>query len=1069
VLKPARSCSHLFFVCSAAALFLSPLCLPGPCPALKPSGAWKEDIVVPTDPFFVSTVPDGLRWIKFTILVCRPEIACFQDGRSYTFHYDFLRDHVDAFAALSPEEFDLRTLRAEGQEAILGAVLIPPETDSSDGSPYEYGFQLIRRDPYKLQEVLAVFAVLKDHVHAPAGTKIFYIPTFEQLRAAETYAEELKEAGVLLGSVDMWEHSTRVLVPGWALGTLRYVPADRVEEAFLKGELKPSDILLVDGVPARTPLVAGIISLRPVTPNSHAAILAATFGVPLLYAAEPLTASRARKLVGKRILLKAQNDPFRPKVRLIDTTGAISEEDLKKLLALKEPPALDLKPVEPLGVYVVPTDGLGTEDIKHVGGKAANFGYLRRAIPDASPVAAAITFDLWLQFLGQVLPTGETLREHIDSILASYSYMPADMQAFAADMASLRRLFTDPSQTRFTPEQKEAILRGLLDPRFGFDPALRLRFRSSTNVEDTEHFTGAGLYNSYSGCLADELDADDLGPSACDPKRRNERGVFRAIRRVFASFYNDNAVLERLRRKVAEHQVGMAILVHHSFPDEIELANGVATLTKRRGSYELRLVTQKGAVSVTNPEPGAVPEEVSVIVAGQTPYVTLVRPSNLVIVGATVLVFPEEYRRLALLLTTAADTYCRRTGKDQVTLDFEYKKTAPEGKLVVKQLREIPQVSANQSVTPFLLNEQVTYKTYQGDSGTVFGNWRLNTHITLQTQSTWLTEEILKQGVFTEFTMTFTDGCNVRTRWGVLPALPEYRSELDGNDLVVSWEFPDLADPRRYRLRVPEVPQAVPLTLCPIFTQRDLSRGFLHLTAVYEKPLTGLTPPAGSLGPVTEETVLLAPEEPEGDLRPQVRYLEDRKNGVFVTTRFFWPPAPAGPVAGYTAPLAGFAETVIQGLISEPIVLRSPFAQAYRPLHHNFVEHFLFVPKLEPSLTRETHEKLRQAEVGFIYAVRNLDGTAEIRVLGPEALDPCPCPPFLRGDVNGDGRLEVSDAVALMAYLFVGGPGPQPLEAGDANTDGLLDIADAVFLLAHLFAGGPAPSPAPCPEGPDPP
>ena len=107
-----------------------------------------------------------------------------------------------------------------------------------------------------------------------------------------------------------------------------------------------------------------------------------------------------------------------------------------------------------------------------------------------------------------------------------------------------------------------------------------MRIRSSTNVEDSEEFSGAGLYDSYSGCLADEFDVDEIGPSLCDPNEPNERGVFRAIRRVFASFYNQNAFLERIRYSVNESEVGMALLAHHSFPDEIELANGVATIEK---------------------------------------------------------------------------------------------------------------------------------------------------------------------------------------------------------------------------------------------------------------------------------------------------------------------------------------------------------------------------------------------------------------------------------------------------------------------------------------------------------
>src|SRR6185436_13670373 len=92
----------------------------------------------------------------------------------------------------------------------------------------------------------------------------------------------------------------------------------------------------------------------------------------------------------------------------------------------------------------------------------------------------------------------------------------------------------------------------------------------------------------------------------------SERGVFRAIRRVYASFYNDNAYLERLRHNVPESQVQMGMLVHHSFPDPLEMANGVATLAFQSSYAQISLVTQIGATSVTNPSDGSIPEEVDI-------------------------------------------------------------------------------------------------------------------------------------------------------------------------------------------------------------------------------------------------------------------------------------------------------------------------------------------------------------------------------------------------------------------------------------------------------------------------
>ncbi len=60
---------------------------------------------------------------------------------------------------------------------------------------------------------------------------------------------------------------------------------------------------------------------------------------------------------------------------------------------------------------------------------------------------------------------------------------------------------------------------------------------------------------------------------------------------------------------------------------------------------------------------------------------------------------------------------------------------------------------------------------------------------------------------------------------------------------------------------------------------------------------------------------------------------------------------------------------------------------------------------------------------------------------------------FKRGDANADSRLDISDAVTVLIYLFENGRGPLRCEdAGDANDDGVLDIGDAIAILSHLFA-----------------
>ena len=77
-------------------------------------------------------------------------------------------------------------------------------------------------------------------------------------------------------------------------------------------------------------------------------------------------------------------------------------------------------------------------------------------------------------------------------------------------------------------------------------------------------------------------------------------------------------------------------------------------------------------------------------------------------------------------------------------------------------------------------------------------------------------------------------------------------------------------------------------------------------------------------------------------------------------------------------------------------------------------------------------------------------------------------PPFIRGDVDGNGRIDLNDPVTGLNYLFVDGRPVPCLEALDADDSGRLDITDAVYTLQFMFLGG-SPPPAPFPDlGPDP-
>jgi hypothetical protein len=73
--------------------------------------------------------------------------------------------------------------------------------------------------------------------------------------------------------------------------------------------------------------------------------------------------------------------------------------------------------------------------------------------------------------------------------------------------------------------------------------------------------------------------------------------------------------------------------------------------------------------------------------------------------------------------------------------------------------------------------------------------------------------------------------------------------------------------------------------------------------------------------------------------------------------------------------------------------------------------------------------------------------------------------PFIRGDANVDGAVNLADAFAIFNTLFIYGSFHYLAceDAADANDDGAVNIADAIFTLNYLFIGGrPIPPPNAC-------
>ncbi len=937
---------------------------------ITPSPYWKNEIALPDEPFRSPPVwtDQGVqsRWVKFLVLMRDPSKVYFQDTVKYPFHSPFAVALIDPFKGLSIAEFDRVALHEQGQEAILGAVLLPPRADV-----LEYGIQLVRQEPYHPEMVRILVDLVRSAVTGPTGLRAFYMPTFEQQASAEANRAWLEARGVFVSSPDRWSSTDACYARGWALGRLRYVAPDDLDLAWSEGRLDWGDVLLTDAVPERLPHVAGIVALEPSSPATEVARRAASAQVPFIHLGPGAAAEQARRLAaaGKEVVLRSwHSGGCNPEV--LDVEGLLGSDQRTGLQAL-EPETKLVASKSPAGVLAGPVDGLRPADAAKWGGRSANFGLVRKGTPTATPAAAALSLDLWDAFLSQQVQ-GTTLRAAIDARVSRHTWPPSDRALLLSDLAAVRELIL--TQAALTPAQRQAV-EGALS---GFTPTLPVEVQPSTNVADTLEHGAPGLYRGAVGCLADDLDADAVGPSACNPAEPEERGVYRALLEMFAGFYSPDAFLDRRRAQVDEASAALGALLLQSAPTSKWEANGLATLySTSASSLHVDLYSQVGAVPAVRANAPA-PEIAYVYVASFGTYPELRQPSGLVPLGAHVLTWEDDYKALAGLLQKVVAEYQAIRPGSGLRLEVEYRKLAGAG-LQLTTVRELPPFVTTETVPTFLVDQPRPRCVFQGEYGDVLANHRLKSRWALEARSTWLTPADLATPLFDSITVDSLAGGAITRLSGAPGQLAGARHTTQDDRVADSWTTGAGAALRTHTLESMVRTKARP-DESPVVTLGDF---WVHYTVTYATPVPGFD---WNDQPTTisTETVQLG-RCPEDLLPSDYGTLQERTfpgaRGLSVSTSFWWPPAPTGASAGYTAPLVRFRETVLSGLTTSPLTVRGYWAQTYRPDHHNFSESFLFEPRLGEEADAQLLAELAAKDIAAVL-VRGTPDSPRFWVVG---------------------------------------------------------------------------------------
>lgn len=422
----------------------------------------------------------------------------------------------------------------------------------------------------------------------------------------------------------------------------------------------------------------------------------------------------------------------------------------------------------------------------------------------------------------------------------------------------------------------------------------------------------------------------------------------------------------------------MAILVHHSFPDELEAANGVITgrFQPSGSSYFLfsEIITQLGATSVTNPDGNSIPEFVESSCYRNSTTTSCdnyfqERSSLLPLGQFSIMSWQDDYTNLNTKALEVAISYQEASGLDRYTLEFEFKKLT-DGSLIIKQVRRVPEIESSGSTQPALVNRPVTLEVFQGEAADLFSNHNLKLHLDTETASYMIDPATANSSFIKRSDWLHHSEGAVMEETG---AIPDWSNadfavlELFGRTYSVdSWTQPDFkGGSANLELRL-QLPSSYELATQPITTAGDL---WVEFHANFSQPQLTWDYHAG-FTTTTSQVAILVPSVTTEPL-PAGSTLQTRKHqddgDLNIEINFYWPPAPTGPIAGYTAPLQKWDVTTITGLTTSPIELRGYFSQTYRPGHHNFTEEFLLEPRLESGIDTDTLDELAALDIKQFY------------------------------------------------------------------------------------------------------
>lgn len=586
----------------------------------------------------------------------------FFDTNKFPYHAQFLIDSF--FPKMSTTEIDKITLYQNGRKFLLGTIL-KKNNDMDPNKASEFHVDWIN------EGVFPAASAVQSMKHLSASLSGFNdVKLIVPRKSTEDYkkqSELFKQAGIALNFSDLLNTPLEVYSANWAVGRLKILNPIELTQALEARSISPNDILILDEAPRELPQVAGVIVKSPTTPSSHLALLSQMYQIPFAYDRE--VASKYSFLNGKLVYLLAEG--------IIDglpqtlSIQPIKSGDEILLSGLKLRPRLGRPALNDSKNQITPVNKLKQEDASAYGSKSIGLGLIQSVLPENSAeLALGLPIYYYKKFLSEARVSGSEIT--LSDFIKQKQIQLEKASAFEA--GAILKSIRDTIMLTPIPASIIAPIEQALVQYFPDKPE-RLKFRSSSNVEDLKGFNGAGLYDSKGARFGDS------------------ESISKAVKTVWSSVFNERAYMARKQFGIEELYVGMGILIQKSFKGE--LANGVAILKlNSEKDFVAEITGFPGEdLEVTAAPLGVVPETMVV----QKPYspedpmrVELKTKSTEVSEGRTLLA-EDEYRDMTNMMRKILNAWPKNQNPED-GLDFEWKVVLENGrrKIYFKQGRPVP-------------------------------------------------------------------------------------------------------------------------------------------------------------------------------------------------------------------------------------------------------------------------------------------------------------------------------------------------------------------------------------------